>query len=94
MSVRKRRRYSYVTEDQIRTAAQDLEKKLHADDLDQELKEANRWAMERGIKTPSFPCVVSNRRTVLHFCTDRKKKFLPEDRKALYHLNDGLKSMF
>ncbi len=94
MSVCKRRRYSYVTEDQIRTAAQDLEKKLHADDLDQELKEANRWAMERGIKTPSFPCVVSNRRTVLHFCTDRKKKFLPEDRKALYHLNDGLKSMF
>lgn len=94
MSVRKRRRYSYVTEDQIRTAAQDLEKKLHADDLDQELKEANRWAVERGIKTPSFPCVVSNRRTVLHFCTDRKKKFLPEDRKALYHLNDGLKSMF
>ena len=77
MSVRKRRRYSYVTEDQIRTAAQDLEKKLHADDLDQELKEANRWAMERGIKTPSFPCVVSNRRTVLHFCTDRKKKNPP-----------------
>lgn len=33
MSVRKRRRYSYVTEDQIRTAAQDLEKKLHADDF-------------------------------------------------------------
>ena len=77
MSVRKWRRYSYVTEDQIRTAAQDLEKKLHAGDLDQEMKEANRWAMEQGIKTPSFPCVISNRRTVLHSCTERKKKIPP-----------------
>ena len=44
MFVRKWRRYSYVTEDQIRTAAQDLEKKLRSEDLDQEIEEANQWA--------------------------------------------------
>lgn len=77
MSVRKWRRYSYVTKDQIRMAAQDLEKKLRADDLDQEMREANQWAMEHGIKTPSFPNAISNRRTVSHFHLGRQKKNLP-----------------
>ena len=92
--MRKWRRYSYVTEDQIRTAAQDLEKKLRSEDLDQEIEEANQWAMEQGIQTPSFPCAISNRRTVSRLRTERKKKSFYEDSKDLYHLNYGLESIF
>lgn len=94
MFVRKWRRYSYVTEDQIRTAAQDLEKKLRSEDLDQEIEEANQWAMEQGIQTPSFPCAISNRRTVSRLRTELKKKSFYEDSKDLYHLNYGLESIF
>ena len=70
----RRRRYIYITEDEVRRAAKDIREGPRPEELEKELKEANQWAMEKGITTPPFPSVTSNRRSVWRRRGEGKKK--------------------
>ena len=49
---RKRRQYTYITEEEIRKAYADWEENASSHAMNQELEEANRWAAMHGIQTP------------------------------------------
>ena len=52
---KKRRHYTYVSEEEIREAFEDWKKETSSSTLDQELENANHWAAMHGIETPPFP---------------------------------------
>ena len=56
--MRKKRRYMYVTEEQIRQAVMELEREENME-LEQEIEEANAWAEENHIVRPPFPVPIN-----------------------------------
>lgn len=52
---KKRRHYTYVSEEEIREAFEDWKKETSSSTLDQKLENANHWAAMHGIETPPFP---------------------------------------
>ena len=62
---KKRRHYTYVSEEEIREAFKNWKQETSSSTLDQELESANRWAAMHGIETPPFPRKRRNLRRIL-----------------------------
>lgn len=62
---KKRRHYTYVSEEEIREAFKNWKQETSSSTLDQELESANRWAAMHGIETPPFPRKRRNLRRLL-----------------------------